>query len=369
MFNYLARLGKRNWTKNVVPTFAFLAGGTYFGAHTFLHNQLRNLLAAQNDLGLREELSDHLKDTIIEAYDRIKDRFGIPLIKTPLDKPPEIKWFCSSTLDPVNFGFSESSQGILIGLPANFNYEKPEDVPQEALHYKKMRFFKDFGVASDETNEALEDQGLEDISQQSKGVTDVVLRKFSELGEEYISTLVLSKNAKQFVVTRELFYSDSYKVILDTFNLILSVNIALMLSRALVKKLGLGSVHVIRRCILYSGSGCLGLTYFQLMKNLVERLYSLKSDSKAMAVDESYRMGAVEYYEKVLARNRILKKTVHDLRYAFDETGNPSTSIFAQYILSPSESLEHALKFKRHNQEKESQEASEEDKAEKVSEK
>lgn len=353
MFAFLARIGKRKWARHVMPTIGFASSTGYMLSHSFLHNQARDLLAAQNNRGLREELSEHIKDIIVDVYNTIKSDYAKPYFSSPMETQPEIKWFCSSTLDPVNLGFTESGSGILIGLPNSLNYEKPEDVPQEVLHYKSLRFFRKFSEKKDynDSGELIEDQ-------QSSVGSDIVLRKDSEVGRQYVDSLILSKEAKQFLVARELFYADTYRVLLKTINIFVSFQIAILLSRALAKRYGLVFKHVSQRLPLYLLSGIAGSFHFKTFDSLYESYYATLSDTKAMSVKEPYRIGAVEYYEKVLARNKILKNHVQDLKQSFDDAGNPVTSFIAPLTRTPSERLMVAKKFVTKQESKSSNEGS-----------
>lgn len=305
MFNFFATVGRKPWAPSVMPLVGFTTITGYLGFHTFGHSLIRDLLGAQSQSGKREEISKKLEMLILSVYEDIKDVFNQPILEHPLLKvnnKAEIKWFSSSTLDPVTFGLSESKTGIVIGVPSHYNYDKPDDLPSSLFQIRRVKLFK-FPAQDIEGEKSSE---MDADCENCESGTKIGIERKSEQGKEYIESLLLSENAKKFSIARELFIGDSYKPLIVSCAMLGSFLLGISLARGSVLKLGYKDAHITQRIPFYIVSGIGGYGTYKLTSRVVDDFYQERTKERAIALGEAYREGAEEYYAKLELRNKIL---------------------------------------------------------------
>lgn len=305
MFNFLAQLGRSPKAKYFMPTVAGVATFGYYSCHSYLHTFIRNLLAAQAPNGQREEVSIHLRKLIKTAYDDVKPSFNKPILGSALMETVTnpIKWFSSSTLEPITFGMSELNTGILIGLPNFYNYQKFEDMPDNVFEIRQLKLFR-----SPHDSE-LEEKEREELFTSSKQDNTVPLRKIdknSPEGQDYVNSLLLSDDAKKFSIARELFMGDSYRPLARAAVIMLSFFVAISVGRTSVIMLKNRDAHITQRIPGYLLAGLFGYGNDNFLGTAINQYYAKKADERAIALGDSYKEGAAEYFSKRALRNKIL---------------------------------------------------------------
>ncbi|KAG8429840.1 hypothetical protein GDO86_019081, partial [Hymenochirus boettgeri] len=136
-----------------------------------------------------------------------------------------------------------------------------------------------------------------DTEQDGVGIVDRVLmvngREVdwrSDAGSHLKETLTLSVEAKKFSLAREAFTAHSNSPIIQA-------SVAPVWLWASASPAGLYNVVV----------AVLGLTGYFLCSDSVNQWLDYRADRMVAAVSKSYAVGGVEFYDKILARNRILR--------------------------------------------------------------
>lgn len=345
MLHFLAKLGKKKWTSKVAPTIVCSAAGGYFAFQMYGHKIFRNFLVARDTSGLNIELTDHVKSLILETYNDIEDKlfkeiFQFPGIET---KRNPIKWFASSSMEPVTIGMSESRTGFIVGLPFFFNCTKTMDLPDSTIRFKKLRFFKKIvsDPEGDKINQSLDrtkfNANQELIPPWESGID----RKDPDV-KAYLDSMILSDNAIKFAIARELFMGDSYKPLVKFGAMFISALATMTLTRFTVQKMNLRSLHVSRRLGLYAVSTAFAAYQYKLFSSTIDWDYTKKCDIAAMDSGENYRLGAIEYLEKMRSRNQALYKLFADAREVFWPNGDRRNGLFFKRYVPIEERLSWA---------------------------
>lgn len=302
----MAKVGRSKVGTLILPTSMFLATGAYYSVHTIFHKQVRDLLAAQKPDGRRQEISESLKDLIKSVYLEVHDKIN----EAPLESlnikhgEPVLKWFASSTLDPISFGSLENRTGFLVGLPAHYNYTCAEDFPDDLFEVKKVNLFK-----SPKDPIKAEELKVQIDYQYGPSEMTAVMKKIdrnSEEGAEFIDSMLLSDDAKKFSIAREIFLGDSPRQLLVTFLIPFSFITTLLMARGSVHILKLKDSHISYRLPGYGISTVAGYSLFRALVSYFNQTFAKKADDRAIELGEAYKRGAEEYFLKAARRLRVL---------------------------------------------------------------
>lgn len=309
MDHFLARIGKSVVGRNFMPVLSSATFIGYFAVHTVSHDLIRKLFVAQGPDGKPMQISGYLRDMIADVFEEVNkagfhvDVFKLKMIQMP---KPTIRWFTSSTLDPIVFGMTDFATGISIGVPNTYNYQKPSDLPDSVFLVKKLAIVRSPQGREQEQQQDTDDEVM--LVKREKEPT-VLVRKIdreSEEGKEYIDSLILSENAKRFSIARELYVGDSMRPFLQGFTILLSSTAAFTTARAYVQKFGLKERHITQRLPAYALSGILGYGLYWFLSNAIDDYVAKKANNRAKALGENYVLGAEEYFKKQAVRDRIL---------------------------------------------------------------
>lgn len=224
-----------------------------------------------------------------------------------------IQLFVLSTQEPQAWG--EVDEGLL-GYPEYMHWESTDSVP-----LPKMRF-----VA--ERTDTGDFKSLSGSELQSP-----VAKAFSE-------SLVLSDSARKFVLCREVGRLEScphfYMGCMASLWVLATYN----LGRLINKQLGLFKRPPILRISMYNFLGLsMGLLYF-ISKDAFMRRMDLSVDRRAANVSPSYAAGGVEYYSKLMQRNRALRVLQPSLQGSFTLDGDFTSSLLRKKCASLTDRLE-----------------------------
>lgn len=363
MYNYLARLGRQKWAQYVVPTLTVVSAGSYIGFQMFGHNIVKNLFIAQSPDGSVKIIDTELKTLIMQVHDDIKgtlhpnrDILNPDIIVPTMFPKAPISWFCTSSMDPIGVGSIRLRNGLTIGLPVNLNYRKHEDVPAEAFLLRKISHSKLFKRSEPKTD--AEPTGDTPDEKSFDPLETVNINRESQAAEDYIDSIVLSDKAKKFVIARELYMGDSFKSHLFTAMITISLVFTHILSKTVVQRFKLTTAHISHRMTVYPLAATAGLCNYILLSSSMEQYYMRKADRRAVVFSDEYREGALEYFSKLLKRNKALRELEESFQEVYDEAGELlSNSIVVplkieqrlKYVKEPEENkimdLEDVLKY------------------------
>lgn len=309
MYYFLAKLGRRRWVRFVMPMVTMSTTFGYFSCHTYLHHKVRDIFAADQPDGSREEISDHVRELIKSVYIEVKDKINQPANKleeffVKRDKPSPIKWYSSSTIEPITYGSTRLETGTLIGLPKFYNYQTVDQIPSSMFEISELNFFR----SPQDTDVLKREREDFELSTGRTALSGPVRRidRTSPEGMDYASSLVLSDNAIKFAIARELFLADTGRPILLTFVVALAMTFATTIGRAGVVISSSQQARVTRRIFCYFTGGGSGLVLYKTLRPVVENSYAKIADDRAMKIGPQYREGATEYFAKRALRYHCL---------------------------------------------------------------
>ncbi|XP_069588757.1 transmembrane protein 177 [Ranitomeya imitator] len=182
--------------------------------------------------------------------------------------------FAAYGFQPVSAGVPWFPSGCLIGIPANYNSTEAD------------------GAGT--TDRLLVVNGQE-------------VDWASEPGIRLRDSLTLSLKAQKFSVAREALHAQTSGPILQASVAALCLTSVCVSSVAIKQLLGLYSGPLILRGVFNVLAVLLGFTAYCLCYDAVSHWLDYRSDRKAAAVSADYAQGGLEFYEKILARNRLLR--------------------------------------------------------------
>ncbi|KAM4024648.1 transmembrane protein 177 isoform 1-T2 [Anomaloglossus baeobatrachus] len=207
---------------------------------------------------LSERLQTLLRDVLDEAH--------LP--------PSGFSPFAAYGFQPVSAGVPWFPSGCLIGIPANYN-------------------------STEEDGAGTADRLLVINGQEVDWA--------SEPGVRLRDSLTISIKAQKFSLAREALHAQSGGPILQASVAPLCLTGVCVSSVAIKQLLGLYSGPVILRGVFNVLALLLGVTGYCLCYDAVSQWMDYRSDRKAAAVSADYARGGLEFYEKILARNRLLR--------------------------------------------------------------
>jgi hypothetical protein len=293
-----------------MPALSTVTVFSYLGIHTISHDLIRKLFVAEGPDGEPVQISEYLRNLITDVFEDVqKGGFHVDVLNLKEFKCPKpvIRWFASSTIDPIVFGMTDFATGISIGVPNSYNYQKPEDLPNSVFEIKKLAILRSPQGREFEKQSKDNDDDVRLFKQEKHPV--VLVRKIdkdSEEGKDYIDSLLLSENAKKFSIARELYVGDSYRPALHCLALFFSLFGALTTSRAYIDKLKLRNNHITHRLPVYAISGILGYGMYTFLNSAIDDYIGKRANERAKSLGDNYVSGAEEYFRKQAIRDNIL---------------------------------------------------------------
>lgn len=314
MFNFLAKIGRKRWAKNCTTGLAMAVPIAFYVVPEVHLDLMESLLTAQSPSGEREEISDSLRGLIDETYNEVKNQYHPAPTHAALAAFEErlsfgqrnhpIRWFCSTTVDPITFGSSDMRTGVLIGLPTYYNYNDRQELPSNLFRVNSIDIFRKYF----KKKQVPEDPHAE--TQDSNVTSCIEIDKQSEIGRDYADSLVLSKEAKKFSIAKQIFLVDSYRVVARYGASCVSIALVVAFTRAMVRKLRLSDAHVSQRLTMYMVSGILGYLYHKFFLLSVDDYFEQRAFERAIAAGEDYKSGSAEAIEKAMKRQELLSKII-----------------------------------------------------------
>ncbi|XP_053545774.1 transmembrane protein 177 [Bombina bombina] len=244
-----------------------------------------------------------------ELTENLQNRFQEVLQDLQVRSSTDYTPFAAFGFHPVSAGIPWLPSGCLIGIPANYSNTQENGV----------------------------------------GIMDRVLMINgkevdwnSEHGTYLQQALHFSVEAQKFSLAREVVHAQSNSPVIQAF-VAPSCFTGVCLSGVAIKQiLGLYSGPMILRGLLNIGLAVIGLAGYFLSYDAVSQWLDYQSDKKVASISKAYAHGGLEFYDKILARNRTL-------RYLMGEQGEkvyaPSGNLFPKYSFW----LKHAPYTSRRN--------------------
>lgn len=263
--------------------------GGVFAANMFYHVfpdiSYRKLYQAWHK-GEPVELSEKLE----EVFQQVTKDYG-------LSSPDNFSAFASFGFHPVGAGVPWLPAGAQIGIPANFN-STPDD--------------------------------LGGITNRTIFINGKAVDWSSETGSALKEALVFSLDAQKFAIAREVARLQSGGPVLSAVVAPFCLGGVWVYSVVLKQVLGLhGGPPLLRGAVNVVALGLGAVSYF-LTSDAVGQWVDLGSDRRAAGVSRDYAKGGVEFYDKILSRNKILRSLMGQKG---EDMYAPSGNLFPAHLL------------------------------------
>ncbi|XP_055086586.1 transmembrane protein 177 isoform X2 [Periophthalmus magnuspinnatus] len=188
--------------------------------------------------------------------------------------PQKFSPFASFGFHPVGAGLPLLPSGVRVGIPANFN-------------------------SSEEDTTGITDRTI--------FINGRAVDWSSATGSALRHALLLSEHAQKFALAREVARLDGYLPVMSAAVAPVCVGGVWVYSVLLKQLFRLHSGPVVFRAAVNALSLCLGAVSYLLCSDAVGQFVDYSSDRRAAAVSPHYANGGVEFYDKILSRNRTLR--------------------------------------------------------------
>ncbi|NXS06467.1 TM177 protein, partial [Neodrepanis coruscans] len=209
-----------------------------------------------------------------ELSERLCGVFQDVLQDTDVKSTDSYRAFAASGFHPVSAGIPWLPAGSLVGIPPNFD-----------------------STAEDKTgivNHVVVINGKKVDWESSEGVA---LRE----------ALTFSLQAQKFAIAREVVYLQSSSPLATAAVAPACLAGTFLCGRVMKVLLGLSSGPLILRSICNIVSAAGGLLCYCVSSDAMTHHLDCKADRKAATVSTDYARGGVEFYDKILSRNRVLR--------------------------------------------------------------
>ncbi|XP_059896088.1 transmembrane protein 177 [Gadus macrocephalus] len=240
--------------------------GGLFAANMFYHTF--------PDLSFRQLYQAWYKGEPVSLSDKLQGLFRQVLEDYGVRSPARYSCFASFGFHPVAAGAAWLPAGAHVGLPANFN-------------------------------STAQDAG--GITNRSVFINGQAVAWDSEAGCVLRDSLVLSPAAQKFAVAREVARLDIGGPVVSAVVAPVCLGGVWVYSVVLKQMLGLHGRPALVRGVANLAALGLGAVTYLLTADTVSQWVDYGSDRRAAAVSPDYARGGVEFYNKLLSRNRTLR--------------------------------------------------------------
>lgn len=253
--------------RNAASIAAFGAIGTvtfaHVAPHTFLIDYYVDFLHHYRN-GVAVRLTDETK----QKFEKVLDLLEVDPSKRHLYNPFNIVGFNVGAI-----GSLYTKWGIRVGIPGNFAFKRETEIDTSRIIIVGEK------LASWET----------------------------ESGKKLRKSLIISENAQNFAIAREIKMKETPKLIIDTVIGTTSSFATYAISRAINMKYNLYAKPLLVRMVMYSLVTCFTLGNYFLVKDGSQVYYEEAIDKELKNKSQEFAEGGKEYYTKLLLRNICLR--------------------------------------------------------------
>ncbi|XP_076603593.1 transmembrane protein 177 [Chaetodon auriga] len=267
----------------------FASCGGVFAANLFYH--------VFPDVSYRPLYQAWYKGQPVTLSEKLEDVFQQVLKDYGFSSPKNFSAFASFGFHPVGAGVPWLPAGAQIGIPANFN-STPDD--------------------------------LSGITNRTIFINGKMVDWNSDAGSALKEALVFSLEAQKFAIAREVARLQSGGPVLSAAVAPLSLGGVWVYSVVLKQVMGLHAGPALFRGIANLVALGLGAVSYFLTSDAVGQWTDLRSDQRAAGVSRDYAKGGVEFYDKILSRNKTLRSLMGQKG---EDMYAPSGNLFPAHLL------------------------------------
>lgn len=206
-------------------------------------------------------------------------------------------FFRSNTLDYASFGYNKLRQGAQIGLP--FSY---------------------FATSKSDASNLMPDDGFKNFLGHTISLKDLNTKLDQTQLESFFDSIILSQDAKLFGLAREIAKTDHFiKTNLDHLVDFVSLGGAFIYSFATTRAYKLQYFQRRRVFIMSSLIALCGIIGIRIFS---KRINDKLQDYDACQIGLDCCEGSIEFYDKLLERNKLIRKVLPDGDKLIDQEGN-----------------------------------------------
>lgn len=263
--------------------------GGVFAANMFYH--------VYPDLSYRQLYQAWYKGEPVELSEKLEKVFQQVLKDYGIGSTKNFSAFASFGFHPVGAGIPWLPAGAQIGIPANFN--STTDDPSG-------------------------------ITNRNIFINGKTVDWDSEIGSALKEALVFSSEAQKFAIAREVARLQSGGPVMGAAVAPLCLGGVWVYSVVLKQVFGLHAGPALFRGAANVAALTIGAVSYFLTSDAVSQWIDLSSDQRAAGVSKEYAKGGVEFYDKILSRNKTLRALMGQKG---EEMYAPSGNLFPANIL------------------------------------
>ncbi|XP_072301474.1 transmembrane protein 177 [Eucyclogobius newberryi] len=210
----------------------------------------------------------------VQLSDKLKNLFQQVLQDCGVGSPHKFSAFASFGFHPVGAGLPLLPSGVRVGIPANFNSSEDD---------------------------------LRGTTDRTIFINGRAVDWSSSSGSALRHALVLSEHAQKFAVAREVARLEGCLPLLSAAVAPVSVGGVWVYSVVLKQVFSLHGGPLLLRAAANALSLAIGAVTYFLASDAAGQFVDYSSDRRAAAVSPHYAHGGVEFYNKLLSRNRTLR--------------------------------------------------------------
>lgn len=233
----------------------------------------------------------------VELSEKLEEVFQQVMKDYTLSSPKNFSAFASFGFHPVGAGVPWLPAGAQIGIPANFN-----------------------STADDPSG----------ITNRTIFINGKAVDWDSDSGSALKEALVFSHDAQKFAIAREVARLQSAGPVLSAVVAPFCLSGVWVYSVVLKQMFGLHTGPPLLRGVVNAVAVGLGAVSYFLTSDAVNKWIDLSSDRLAAGVSRDYAKGGVEFYDKILSRNKILRTLMGQKG---EDMYAPSGNLFPAHLL------------------------------------
>lgn len=175
----------------------------------------------------------------------------------------------------------------------------------------------------------------------------------SEYSEKFMDSLILTEAAKKYSIARELVLTDNHHILINSILPTITLMPMYILGTPILNSLptNRGNIRALAFFLLCN----VGVFVWYSLRTAIDKFYQIQADKKLCDINEDYICGGIEYYDKQIQRNLVLRNIIPNGKNIYSEYGNKQKliPIFSELSLTQRKKyLEQRLKsFKSKNDE------------------
>lgn len=142
----------------------------------------------------------------------------------------------------------------------------------------------------------------------------------TEFGQIFMESLIFSEPAKKFSIARELILTDNFRILIKSMLPAITLMPMYVLGHVVLSALPANPAKI--RALAFILLCNVGVFVCLLARNAIENIYQNKADENACDIGIEYIHGGIEYYEKLIQRNLVLRNIIPGGEKIYSERGN-----------------------------------------------